>query len=453
MRRAFLLASAVVIGCGGRTASARDQWSVVLATDAPVPQFGDRLLVEILDSNGDTACPGCRREFGVPSTWPASFGIVPPPDARRLHVRVRLYRSAATGDDGLPTGDELIDARGQLPAPHGDTAVYLPLMMRCFGVASAAGTSCDPATGEVDSEKELSAPALPLPEPGSWAPAATRDCASAVTDGMVCIPGGAFLLGTPHSFLNGTESAPTPEHVVQLSPFAMDVDEMTVGDYRQLVSSGQIEAPQAHGTTDTTQFCTWLGANDATNDAMPVNCVTWTEAKAACASLGKRLPTEAEWEFTAGNREQETTYPWGNDGSDPCKETVVARDAPNLGGPYFCLPETGNVVGPQAGGVDADATGLGVRNLGGNLDEWVADRFSPYTAPCWTASGILVNPRCDVSTPTADLAALDVSVRGSSWRSTEAPAAAAARNAAGPALVTPRTGFRCAVSMTGGNSP
>lgn len=448
MRRFAPLLLLVLTACGGRTASPRDQWTVVMATDAPVPEFGDRLLVEVLDSNGEPACTACRRQLGVPSKWPVSFGIVPIPGVPTPQVRVRLYRSAAAGSDGLPEGTALIDARGRLPEPHGDTKVYVPLMMKCFGVASGADSTCDPTTGKPGTEPELGGLPASLPTPGSWPPAATRDCSGSVPQGMVCIPGGAFLLGAPRAFAFGDDEATVPEHVVQLSPFALDVDEVTVGAVRSLVKSGKTSPPPDMSALPGGQYCTWLGADNPANDKMPLNCIAWDEASALCKAMGKRLPTEAEWEFAAGNRTQETLYPWGNEEGDICAEAAVGLDAFNNTGSSdnYCL-KPGMTPGPQPGGNSHDMTALGVRNLGGNLTEWVADLFASYSAPCWNGETPLVDPSCDSAPPMKQTPVGARSVRGSSWEALPVLAQSTDRDAQAADQMDSGVGFRCAKSM------
>ena len=444
MRRLPIILLLGVTACGGRTASPRDQWTVVMATDAPLPQFGDRLLVEVLDASGKPACTGCRRQLGVPSSWPVSFGIVPTPGVAQ--VRVRLYRSAATGEDGLPEGTALIDARGRLPTPSGNTKVYVPLMMSCFGVPSDSSSSCDPTTGKPAAEPVLATPPGSLPTPGSWKAAATRDCSGPVPDGMVCIEGGAFLLGAPRSFHIGEAQAETPEHVVQLSPFAIDADEVTVGAVRALVTAGKSSPPSVITTLPGKQDCTWVGASDASNDKMPLNCVTWDEASAFCKAMGKRLPTEAEWEFAAGNRTRETRYPWGNDRGDICNTAVVERADKQGSYPSYCTTPQ-DTPGPQPGGNSQDVTRLGVRNLGGNLTEWVSDMFAPYTAPCWNTGPVLVDPRCDNPPPLPPQLAGARSLRGSSWKSITLEAQSSSRDGLTPGATQTGVGFRCARSM------
>jgi formylglycine-generating enzyme required for sulfatase activity len=453
VKRIALVALALA-GC-----NARPQWTVSIATDAPVPQLGDRLLVEILDDTGAPACTGCRRQLGAadPASWPVSFGVVAPEPAARLRVRARLYRPDQTGPDGLPATTTLLDALGVLPSPSGDTHVALTLMTSCFGVPSdpAGDTTCDPSTGAIAPITTMpAADAQPLPSPGDWAPGRSVPCPAAPPAGMVCIPGGAFLLGGSRSFPFDDFLRSLPEHLVQLSPFALDADELTVGQLRaiagQLPSEPDLRLPDLrayHGE------CTWLGAGDPTDDALPVNCIPLDLAAVACAALGKRLPTEAEWEYAAGNLSTESEYPWGGD-ADVCGHAVIGLgrapaevDSPTDVEFSDCRAAgTGQPkpFGPVAGGSPADVTALGVRNLGGNMSEWVDGALASYSDACWNRGTLLVDPVCNEAAPGHTG---QHPIRGGSWAGLTIQAQVVNRNNTLNDGGDPFTGVRCAKSF------
>lgn len=440
---ALLLGSATS-GCGPTVADARPQWTIVLATDATVPELGDRLLIEVLDAKGDVACPGCRREVGAgdPGAWPVSFGLVP--GGKVAMVRGRLYRAADTGADGLPGSALIIDATGKLPSAEGATKVPLVLSMACFGVVGdpAKSSTCDPKTGAL-----AAIPTLPtitddaaLPRPGTWGPARPVPCKAAPPPGMKCVPGGAFLLGNSHAFNPTEDLYPRPEHLVHLSPFALDEREVTVGDMEALVAEG-VPAPikQSPDPTKVEHFCTYVSASDQMSNGMPLNCVDFALAQKICEKQGKRLPSEAEWEYAAGNLGRETPFPWGED-SDACANAIVGRGFAGGIGITSCRNDT-TPGGPVAGGSAADVTELGLHDMGGNMNEWCADTFSPYTAPCWNGASVLEDPVC------AAAGAPGHSIRGGSWDFYPYAAHPYTRDVSvkdGPA---PSTGVRCAVSM------
>jgi formylglycine-generating enzyme required for sulfatase activity len=434
-------------GCGG--APARAQWLVFVGTDAPIPQFGQQLLVEVLDANGQLQSPSERRfiDGSHPSAWPISFGVVPDDVGAPPRIRVRLYRLDETGSDGLPASTSLIDATATFPTASGVTRVGIVLAMACFGMGAdpATAQTCVAGSRALVPEPILAPDFEPstLPAPGSWSQGATVPCSGAAPPGMSCLPGGALLLGSPQFFPQGADTDPVPQHLVVLSPFAIDDAEVTVGQVRSLVQASSLPAPIAlGGTTDSgrSEECTYLGVDVSSNDAAPANCLPWSSADLACRLLGKRLPTEAEWEYAARNQTEESAYPWGSDPA-ACDYAVVARGVGVFADATECEPLDGAVSpGPVAGGSPLDLTGLGVLNLGGNLAEWTADYFAPYSGGCWSGGDPLVNPSCQ--TP-----ALEHSVRGGSWQSPVEQAASVARSAPSSDDASEAIGFRCAMSM------
>ena len=75
MRRLAAIATLSTLAACEAEPPVRPQWTVTIASDARLPQFGDRLRVELLDDEGELACEGCRRVFGLvdSSSLPLSF--------------------------------------------------------------------------------------------------------------------------------------------------------------------------------------------------------------------------------------------------------------------------------------------------------------------------------------------------------------------------------------------
>ena len=332
------------------------------------------------------------------SAWPISFGVVPAAPGVDARLRLRLYRLDQTGDDGLPSGSALLDRTASLPPPHGLTRVGVTLAMACFGVPAnpAAATACDPASGLVAPELALT-PLVALgslPAPGSWPPSTSVPCAGDVPPGMVCIPGGAFLLGTLAFVPQSADVDP-----VRAPRRALAVRHRRTGGHggpNSMARSRRFGARPHRAGRDA-----GLSRDDVhvrRRGRLDRRCRTgqllaWITADSACRALGKRLPTEAEWEYAARNRDEETPYPWGSD-PNVCTYAVVAS-GPISEGAIEC-ESTGAAAAPGlvAGGNPLDRTALGVLNMSGNVSEWVADVFAPYSAPCWSGPLPLVNPQC-----------------------------------------------------------
>jgi formylglycine-generating enzyme required for sulfatase activity len=200
---------------------------------------------------------------------------------------------------------------------------------------------------------------LAPPPPASFAtpsrpsPQAASNCAS----NQIAIPGGTFWMGSEDG--NSNEK---PVHKVTLSPYCMDKTEVTVAAYRACVQAGECRP-----ATSPNSFCTW---GKVGMEQHPMNCVDWNEAKAYCEWTGGRLPTEAEWEFAARGNDGRK-YPWGN--KTPTRELCWDGEGNDLG--------KGNRHGTcPVGHYLADASPFGVLDMAGNVWEWTADSYDPYTS-------------------------------------------------------------------------
>lgn len=209
--------------------------------------------------------------------------------------------------------------------------------------------------------------------------------------GMIPIPGGTFTMGSSPDDRDAYSDE--AEHEVMLSPYCIDRTEVTVAAYAECAAREQNNArcpPPAEtirkaGDGGNIHF--WSGlCNGTTKDAggHPVNCVDWSMADTFCRWAGKRLPTEAQWEYaargTTGRR-----YPWGNDAPGPerlnacgleCREMAETKGQLN----WEILYE-GRDPWPMtapAGALEGDESAFGLRDMGGNVMEWVADWHANY---------------------------------------------------------------------------
>jgi len=167
-----------------------------------------------------------------------------------------------------------------------------------------------------------------------------------ITD-MVFIPSGSFEMGDHHDNMNDA----LPIHRVELEAFHMDATEVTVGQFKKFIR----ESDYGYNKWDEV-------AEFSPNDNHPMIYVNWHDATAYAKWAGKRLPTEAEWEYAARGGIAAKRYPWGNE--------ITHNDA-NWGNTVngkdewvYCSP-----VG------SFKKNGYGLYDMTGNVWEWCADWY------------------------------------------------------------------------------
>lgn len=109
-------------------------------------------------------------------------------------------------------------------------------------------------------------------------------------------------------------------------------------------------------------FRSHKGGAESERSTLPITDVDYTEAERFCASVGKRLPTEAEWEKAARGTDGRI-YPWGNE--LPTCELAIMFD----GGPGCGKSGVWSVGSRPAG-----ASPYGALDMAGNVWEWTQDR-------------------------------------------------------------------------------
>lgn len=181
-----------------------------------------------------------------------------------------------------------------------------------------------------------------------------------VPEGMQCIPGGVFQRGSERISIDEDSRSEIaderPVMEIEISPFFMDTFEVTYGQYQTCVQDGD---------------CTAAGPNyrGYSAAAQPMLGLTWFQARQYCEVNGKRLPTEAEWEFAARGPESEI-YPWGNDPIG-CEKAIIQENESKGCGRGSTWP-----VGSRP------AYRYGLHDMAGNSWEWVADWYSEDYEAC-----------------------------------------------------------------------
>ncbi len=228
---------------------------------------------------------------------------------------------------------------------------------------------------------------------------------------MISIPVGNFLMGSGKKEGRPDER---PQKNIYLDPYSIDAIEVTNKRYLEFIhKTGRKEPPNPYSEKKLSE--------EAGVDSMPVVQVTWYDAVDYCRWAGKRLPTEAEWEKSARGMNG-GTFPWGEQSPGALKVNYEK----NWNGIHTLWP-----VGSHP---ETDSP-FGVRDMSGNVREWVSDWYSPdyyQTGPTHNPLG-------------PEQGILKV-IKGGSWHSFAGDIRPASRGKGGFALKTDGIGFRCAKS-------
>jgi len=238
---------------------------------------------------------------------------------------------------------------------------------------------------------------------------------TASTEGMVLIPAGEFSMGAKS---DQGEPDEFPRHQVKVSSFYMDINEVTNAQFMEFVEAtgyltvaerdvdwndlsknlppetprpadsvlkaGSLVFKATEGPVDLrdlTQWWEWtIGANwqqpfgpgSSIEDIMdhPVVHICYDDALAYAQWVGKRLPTEAEWEWAAMGGLDDPKYPWGNEGASESMDkanfwqgTFPFRNSEEDGF-YHTAPIR-----------SYPANGYGLYDMAGNVWEWCSDKY------------------------------------------------------------------------------
>jgi len=218
---------------------------------------------------------------------------------------------------------------------------------------------------------------------------------------LVRIEGGTFTMGDDEFF---------PMREVFLNPFYIDATEVTTARYSKFLQANGSLAPPDD----------WDSVDLKKHGDLPVVGVSWNDADAYCQWVGRRLPTEAEWERAARDSDQRK-YPWGNDEPGAGKAAYARKAEQAYEGGL-----------ERVGSLEAGRSREGVYDLEGNVSEWVSD---------WFAESFSVD---DVRNPKGPPSGEKKVIRGSGWHEPVERIGGSRRYQASPDNRTDDVGFRCA---------
>ena len=304
--------------------------------------------------------------------------------------------------------------------------------------------------------------------------------------GMILVPGGEFMMGADNEQASNDEH---PKHAVKLSPFYIDITEVTNAQFKKFVDAtgylttaerkpdwDELKKSLPPGTAkpadsllvaaslvflaadgpvnlrDYNQWWTWKagaswkhpqgeGSSIAGKENFPVVHVSWDDAQAYCKWAGKRLPTEAEWEFAARGGLKGNVYPWGNEHVNAGRPKTNSWEGEF---PYQNDQKDGYF--RSAPVKSYTPNGYGLFDMSGNVWEWCSDWY--HADYYKTVQGIVsVNPKgSDKSFDPEDPYMPKRSLRGGSFLCNDSYCSGyrvARRMKSSPDTGLEHTGFRC----------
>ncbi len=234
-------------------------------------------------------------------------------------------------------------------------------------------------------------------------------------DGMVLIPAGGFDMGADNQQASADEY---PKHPVRVNAFYMDRTEVTNAQFMQFTNAtGYITlaerkpdweelrkslppgTPAPHDSLlvpaslvfrqtvgavnleDYNEWWNWVPGADwkhpqGPNSSItgkenhPVVHISYIDAQAYCQWAGKRLPTEAEWEWAARGGLNNNIYPWGNEHVSTGKPKANSWEG-NF--PYLNLMKDGYLTSAPVASFSPN--GYGLYDMAGNVWEWCSDWY------------------------------------------------------------------------------
>jgi formylglycine-generating enzyme required for sulfatase activity len=223
------------------------------------------------------------------------------------------------------------------------------VVLNCSGTSTASGRSDEFRNAETLSSKGVRRPDPPR------------------LDGLTkmrLLPGGRFVMAAGSARSKFADPWEGPEHEIVVSPFALDIHPVTNRQFAKFVLANPEWSKLAViDRLKNTYYLKLWNDNEPPDTELdhPVTYVSWFAASAYAEWAGKRLPTEAEWEFALrdGRHEEGLIYPWGHDLADLPPDYVALTRARRT--------VVSNMIPPSRN--------YKLYSMSGNVNEWVADWY------------------------------------------------------------------------------
>ena len=245
-------------------------------------------------------------------------------------------------------------------------------------------------------------------------------------DGMAYIPEGEFTMGSKGRLEQGYDGGDgrvglevgvdeIPLHTVMVKGFYMDRFEVSNSQYRKFLDATGREAPVDSVASDAPY--NWRDGNyPEGEDNHPVINVTWNDADAYCRWVGKRLPTEVEWEKSCRGTDGRR-WSFGN----------------NFISHFVNTHELDLKWSQAVGSFPEDRSPYGIYDMSGNVSEWTGSWYNPYHGSSLKRETFGENNKV---------------IRGGAWLTDNLTARCARRNFAIPEKKHRTLGFRCAKDVS-----
>ncbi len=312
--------------------------------------------------------------------------------------------------------------------------------------ARQAAAQLGASAQQAGSPAPVSTPSLPSPRASS---AADTDETRTPTVSAACPKHMAKVDATEYrqgSDATTAEDDEKPAHSVALDAYCIDLFEVTAAEYGACVTKKKCRRPSNKvywpniSQRERQLYPTLCTYGQKSQDKYPINCISWKMADTYCKAQGKRLPTEAEWEYAARGGEPRN-HPWGDEDPTPahlngCDERCATWGRSHqISLPTLHEGDDGFATLAPVGKYTKGRSPFGLYDMAGNVREWVADWHGAYPK----------EPQDNPSGP--KVGKLRV-IRGAGWNvSYVSRLRPSYRGSEVPNALSPMLGFRCAQTL------